>query len=729
MRRRRLRPLADALLLAAALAPGAAGAEPDDDGLPRQVAPIDAAVLAREGKATFRHSAADLGSPGDAFDGRPGTVLRTRSVNPAFLEISFPEPRTVRSAQAFFPGGAPHEWSLSAGDSARELVTLFEGRIVPPDAWSAVETFQHPVEARVFRIDARRLAGDDHVHFGEIALVVSQRPVAIEIESFSDVVTKGGRLPVRARVKYDGGFRSSAAHGLEFLAEPADVVRLESLAPHEPAGVTLRHLRSGRAEVSARIRGREETIRSAPLALDVRDDGLPDWDVTCIERMPRRAFDAPDGGVPRHGETVVWRAHVKNYGTADARRVECAWEVDGRPVAAGNLDAIDRFAEATADLRLPWDGTRHEVRFRVNPSGESAETTTGNDTRAVATDALLLGLWVERPLLAWFHRTQSAFGDGANSFEDWAQRQVARWNGMLAGAVHPLTPAGVSDRVALDRIVVVEEGALPLSGGLPTNDPDAADRTVDLQWGFPARLLDGDFYRRGAARSDDNPLWLEGSLLHELGHARYLVDLYRLDVHAAEVRIAGDDGRPVAGTPAMPAVAGTRVHRNSAGGLMADDFPRGYDAHSAAALQRIAGRRAHGGNRNPPPELGEYLGDLPRSCGVRVLSSDGRPLDGVEVAAWRRGPLPSGGEGFGGEPVRRGMTAQGGWLDLSLGGADPFFDGRRGSLDAGQGVLVLSLRRRGRTCWRFLEVLPYNLAFWSGESAAHARDVPTDLPP
>lgn len=77
--------------------------------------------------------------------------------------------------------------------------------------------------------------------------------------------------------------------------------------------------------------------------------------------------------------------------------------------------------------------------------------------------------------------------------------QVESYNLLLARAVYPETPNGVLDRIRLDRVTVVADGALPLDpaganvGGSFTPAqarPNLPDRSVDLQWGFPSDLLD-----------------------------------------------------------------------------------------------------------------------------------------------------------------------------------------------------------------------------------------------
>jgi hypothetical protein len=709
---RRPAPAAALLLGALLLSPGTGARAEDDDGLPTILAPLRADVLASLGRATFRSTAAEEGGPEAAFDGRNGTVLRT-GANPAFVEVAFDLPREVLSAQVLFPGVDDHEWSLLAGDDPDRLRVLVERRRVRADRWSEVENLHPPAAGRVFRVVAKRLSGEDAVSFAEVALVARQAPESIEMQSPSSVVCPDGNLPVRARVTFDGGRRSTAVHGLAILAPLDAPFRVERTGFEDFKGVDLRYVETGRGEVRARIKRRGGWLESPPMEIEARSEGLPDWSVGWIERLPRIPLDGRGGGLPERGSPVEYRARVKNLGTRNAPRVPVRWLVDGRTAEDSWLEGLERFEEGTSSLRLVEDGASREVRLVVDPGDATPEASEGNNEVTIRSDALRVGFWVETPVLDHFHRVQASFRDGANGWEDWAQRQMRRWNRMLADA-------GVADRVALDLVVEVEEGALPVADGLPDRDPDAGDLTVDLQRGFPATMLEGDRWRRTGERRDDNPLWFDGDLLVALSRARYLADLRRLSVRADEVELEG---------AALPPAEGGFVHRSRSGRMTAGEPAAGYGPHEAWALRRVAGRRARGGNHGSPPESGEYLADLPESCAVRVLAADGKPLPGARVRAWRRAPGEDGREVFGGDTVRDGETDASGVLDLSPGGVDPFFDGRReGPLDPGRGVLLLEIRGGGRSAWRFLEVVPFNLAFAAGERSSHAEPVATDLP-
>src|SRR5690242_2639213 len=123
--RSRSRGLALLLLLAFA---GAAPAQEEDgdNGLPTFLAPLRADLLARQGLATLEGSPCAIGGPGDAFDGKTGTVMSTRASNPAFVEVAFTRAREVLTAEVFLPGGSPHEWSLLAGPDPAHMKILVD---------------------------------------------------------------------------------------------------------------------------------------------------------------------------------------------------------------------------------------------------------------------------------------------------------------------------------------------------------------------------------------------------------------------------------------------------------------------------------------------------------------------------------------------------------------------------------------------------------------------------
>jgi hypothetical protein len=100
----------------------------------------------------------------------------------------------------------------------------------------------------------------------------------------------------------------------------------------------------------------------------------------------------------------------------------------------------------------------------------------------VASDALSLGIWIQQGVYDWMAV------DGRPGFERWIQREIERWNAILARAVHPTTPAGALDRIRLDKVVVLADGQ-----GL-RND----EITTDLYWFFPTVPYDPRFLGKDA---------------------------------------------------------------------------------------------------------------------------------------------------------------------------------------------------------------------------------------
>jgi hypothetical protein len=206
---------------------------------------------------------------------------------------------------------------------------------------------------------------------------------------------------------------------------------------------------------------------------------------------------------------------------AEAASMTYVWRVDGQEAARGTV-TIQANAITTVDFPWPWTFDRHRVAFVLE----------GGPELEVFSDALAVGFWVEQSFYDYFRANQATLGIGSTGFEDWAQRTIALFNDMAALAIYPETPSGVIDRFRLQKIVVVPDGSLPLSG-LPADaslgangatHPDQHDRSVDLMWGFRTAHLGR--YQRGTKVEPLNTFYTGVDLLHELGHARYLVDVY-----------------------------------------------------------------------------------------------------------------------------------------------------------------------------------------------------------
>jgi hypothetical protein len=468
-----------------------------------------------------------------------------------------------------------------------------------------------------------------------------------------------------------------------------------------------------------------------------------DLTILYVERLPRIDYvwnsAAPDTeGWPAEGQTVTWRAHLRNWSPARLTGVDYSWVLDGTTLASGTLD-LDAGREVTLDLPWTWVRARRALELRVDSGNRHTVPRGPRNRLLIHTDALSLGAYVERSLYDYFRAHQHELRVGNSGFEDWLHFQVEAYNLMLASATWPETPSGVRDRIRLDRVTIVADGALPLDpaahgvGGAfeaAQARPNLADRSVDMQWGFPSRHLDPrlQVYTNTASLSTDNQFYYSGYVQHELGHARYLIDVYGFQIHhgtnGSRVDIT-ENGQPVAGSAYM---RGTQTINNGVPGLVLHDTPnRGLmnaqwtflDRHSAGAWNRIAGRRATAGNYNEPENIGEYLYDLPRENELVVRDASGGPLGGARVTIYQSTPPEAPGVYAKHYDDRADIELRADGEGRVRLGQNPFAaDGRLVHLDTGHSNLTIIVRveHQGRVGYGFLEVADFNFEYWRGRT-------------
>lgn len=469
----------------------------------------------------------------------------------------------------------------------------------------------------------------------------------------------------------------------------------------------------------------DEGIHSSH-SLEVNEDpyikpGM-DLDISYIGRLPRQDYvwdsEAPwITGWPSVGSTVYWQAVIRNWSDSNMVKIPYKWFLDGTLVDSSSVDIP---AGDTVTVNYPWQWTfdRHTLKFVIDPENVVAEEEEENNDLTIYTNAISAGFYVEQSVYDYFHRYQKDLGIHSNSWDDWAQRHVLMWNGMFKAAIYSDSPDGVLDRIRLDKITIVPDNALPLNGGLATNDPDFFDKTIDLQWGFPTTLLDGNFYADHKNVSTNNPFYFEGSLLHELGHARYLIDQYGFNVHdngSGNTVAIKENGKLIAGTPYLP-ITGDVVHAANYKGLMNGQYTY-VDEYSAAALNLIAGHRAIEGNYNAPGNIGIFLQDLPEENVVTLKDAQGNILSNAAVRIYQAGPKD--GEWYGkfydDEPDLYLSADENGRVAL---GRCPF--SKTGRIEHGygfsNGVIILRAEYEGKIGYGFLEVSSFNMEYWRGNT-------------
>lgn len=474
---------------------------------------------------------------------------------------------------------------------------------------------------------------------------------------------------------------------------------------------------------------------------------LSDLDVLYIERLPRYNFDAPKKW-PDFGETVELKGHIKNNGDKPTGRFFFKWSIDGQEVFFGENDSLDPEKETTIVYQWSWPHTissdgriqgRHTVELIVDPEDEIGEISETNNNVKDLTQGLAVGFWVEQSVYNFFNQNQYNFCQdkscaGSNSWEDWAQRQIREWNKLFEKSQYPSFPDGVLDRVRLDKVIVVADCTLPLNGGIADNSPDRNDKTVDLMWGFTSAKVGVIACPRDENDGNKN-LYLnrpdlqniEWPLMHELSHARYLIDTWAFNVKGEDVLVRDDGGNLIAGTPLLPYVAWNIVYYNKDQKIMGGgDYSKGYGEHSTGALNRVRGLRARKGNYNPPSVVGEYLNDLPSENKFQFLSKFGEPLVEAIISIYQAGPKSEWyGKIFDETPDVKKTSSENGEIILER---NPFGGSAiTHTFGSANGIFLFKIKYRNQVEYRFQEVSDFNLAYWRGETEEAIYSIRTQL--
>ncbi|MCG8606802.1 hypothetical protein MJD09_17685, partial [bacterium] len=467
---------------------------------------------------------------------------------------------------------------------------------------------------------------------------------------------------------------------------------------------------------------------SYPSPVDIDPDPVRetnDLTIGWISRLPSIEYvwgstNPTVEGWPSVDQQITWRAHVKNWSHEERTAVRYNWLFDGTVVDSGVVD-IAPFSYATVDYPWNWEFDRHELLFVLEPE-------TGNENHLmIYTDAITIGFYVEKGMYDYFHEHQHVMGKGSNSFEGWAQRQVRFWNAMFANAIYPETPNGVLDRIRIDNITIVPNGTVSLY------QPNRNDRTVDLQWGVPFRFNTGDInlFNRYQDHTfyPDNPFYRDRIMFHELGHARYLIDVYAFDVrHSPDAEWAQTDrgrelvsgswidiqeqGKHIAGSKYMPWIAASNIVFNSNERGLMQYTTTFIDRYSAMAMNRIVGHRATKGNYNGPDNLGAFMLDLPEENRLVVKDDIGNILVNADVKVFQDDVTrPAYYQKFyDNVPDLELVTDEHGQVLL---GKDPFdiavFAANNSNGEGKPTTLILRVEHRGKVGYGFLPSYLFNL--------------------
>ncbi len=421
---------------------------------------------------------------------------------------------------------------------------------------------------------------------------------------------------------------------------------------------------------------------------------------------------------PDPGEIVTFTAHVINKGTLISPAFAYAWQIDGVEVASGTLPALPPAAEVTTAHRWPWahtlspDGQRvlddHMVRFTVDPDDAIAETYEINNSLEDRTNALSAQIAIHPTAYAACNvpvTTSLPF-----SAEDWIQKQIARWNQSLAESIYPATPAEATDRVRVDSIVI-------------TTTAPPRDRSHDIPW-----FLASDDCRpqEGYYTPEEDIDW---GLIHEMCHQAGLIDLYTFNIAGGSVDVTDRAGNTVNMGFLWPSVdimfGGDTWPYNDA---------RFFSSHSAGGSASNKGyRRGY---------FGEYQFDIPGQNHLLVLDNQGNPAPGVDVRLYQAGdwedwtrqrPVDATPEIIGstdtqGRYLLPNRDAHGG---VATATGHTLRDNPFGLVNSegDQNHFLIRLGRGEHEEFHWLDITPFNLAYWLGDTVSHTLTLTSHVPP
>ena len=321
------------------------------------------------------------------------------------------------------------------------------------------------------------------------------------------------------------------------------------------------------------------------------------------------------------GDEVMFAAHIRNAGTKATGKFGYQWFIDGELAGEGTVKDLATDELATVEQTWIRQAGPHTIRCVLDGENKVQEISEANNTLEDKTNAFSVAFTVEKTRYDRYNGEQFYLHVGSNSWEDWAQRQIAVWNFGMQRSITLLTPEGVVDRVRLDRVTVVEDGSLPAAGAM------TSDTRADVAWAFPTGNLDDEaVYTTNYQQAP----YIDGPLLRELSRARGLVDLDAIRVRGEDIDVADSLGRR--DTDRFSGVE----HECARGIMMGGDLLRGYSAHSACALNGRLNTRTCAGDG----AAGEYLSELPVESTFRVVDVNGDPVAGAVVLVYQSAPDP-----------------------------------------------------------------------------------------
>ncbi|MBV9960304.1 MAG: hypothetical protein JO360_17895, partial [Acidobacteria bacterium] len=312
-------------------------------------AKFDVLGLVDANRAQISSSTPGDGALRNVWDGSRDTGFVTAN-NPGWVQVSFNDPRTMQRFRTYFDryfveyascNTVYVDWSVVDGDTGAIIVPTQRACL---RQWSEY-VLPSPVKANRLKLNFQITGGNlPALHewelFGEAG-----------INSFS--VAPAVNVPM---VVGDTRQFKAPAHN-NALNENYDIARSVNWSVTGGVGSFSKEFLTATAPGAGLVRATLGTLlstNSIPVTVKARNIAA-DIDVLLIERTPRLAFDPNDlsygSGWPTPGQTVTYKAHVKNWGTASVL-LPYRWSFDG--ITPGQPSYVSINPGQTVEIDFPW---------------------------------------------------------------------------------------------------------------------------------------------------------------------------------------------------------------------------------------------------------------------------------------------------------------------------------------------------------------------------------------
>lgn len=458
----------------------------------------------------------------------------------------------------------------------------------------------------------------------------------------------------------------------------------------------------------------------------------PDLGVSFIHRSPTLDFVwgsvNPDiDGWPATGQVMTWEASVYNPGKQLITNVDYSWVVDGITVKEGQF-TIDPGKHAKLYLERSWTFNRENIKIIIDPLNKLKEPNRSNNELVIYSDALSIGFYVEQSVFKHYLSNPDFLATNVGTWYDWAQFQLNQFNELFGNS-------GVNERWRLDNVTVVDDGTL-------TNmfSPNIQDKTIDIQFGFLTRLNGIDSYKF----YDETVKFRKpsGFLLHEMLHARYLLDNYSFNVlhetNNSRVNIS-ENGLPVAGSNYMPGtpitvngITGLQLFSESENDLMSNVANFHLSSFTIRCINYLKGQRATHGNYNSPSDFyTKFLSLLPGENILAFKDINGMPISNASVQVYQAVQANYGQQGiyaksYDNVPDLTYVTDSEGKVVV---GRNPFAGGIvvPQSVAYSGGTIIIRVEKNGKVGYTFLSANTFINQYLSGNTGTVTYPVRVDL--